>query len=97
VILEHPSADGPYGAKAIGEMANNAQPPAIMSAIHDALGVWVTEAPATPEKVLNAIQERRAPQRDGKRVVYDNQISIAAVSGNRGKGGDGEGFLLPDE
>jgi hypothetical protein len=43
VILEHPSADGPFGAKAIGEMANNAQPPAIMSAIHDALGVWVTE------------------------------------------------------
>src|SRR5256886_17196308 len=28
VILENPSEDGPYGAKAIGEMANNAQPPA---------------------------------------------------------------------
>jgi CO/xanthine dehydrogenase Mo-binding subunit len=97
VILEYPSADGPFGAKAIGEMANNAQPPAIMSAIHDALGVWVTEAPATPERVLNAIQEGKEPQRDGKRVVYDEEISIAAVSGNRGKGADGEGFLLPDE
>src|SRR5437773_1295294 len=97
VILEHPSADGPFGAKAIGEMANNAQPPAIMSAIHDALGVWITEAPATPERVLNALQTRREPLRDGKRVVYDEEISIAAVSVNRGKGGDGEGFLLPDE
>ena len=29
VILENPSVDGPFGAKAIGEMANNAQPPAI--------------------------------------------------------------------
>ena len=29
VILENPSADGPFGAKAIGEMANNAQGPAL--------------------------------------------------------------------
>ena len=33
VIIENPSADGPFGAKAIGEMANNAQPPAIANAI----------------------------------------------------------------
>ena len=97
VILEHPSADGPFGAKAIGEMANNAQPPAIMSAIHDALGVWITEAPATPEKVLTALEERKEPAHDDKRVVYDGDISIAAVSSSRGKGSDGEGFLLPDE
>jgi CO/xanthine dehydrogenase Mo-binding subunit len=97
VILEHPSADGPFGAKAIGEMANNAQPPAIMSAIHDALGVWITEAPATPEKVLTALEERNEPARDGKRVVYDGDISVAAVSSSRGKGSDGEGFLLPDD
>src|SRR6202171_2473963 len=51
VILENPSADGPFGAKAIGEMANNAQPPAIANAIHDAVGGWVTEMPATPERV----------------------------------------------
>ena len=97
VILENPSADGPYGAKAIGEMANNAQPPAIMSAIHDALGVWITEAPATPERVLTALKERKEPRRDGNRVVYDEDISIRAVSSSGGKGGDGEGFLLPDE
>jgi CO/xanthine dehydrogenase Mo-binding subunit len=96
VILEHPSAEGPYGAKAIGEMANNAQPPAIMSAIHDALGVWVTEAPATPERVLRALRERTAPRRDGKRVIYDEGLSIAAVSASRGKR-NGDGFLLPDE
>jgi hypothetical protein len=68
-----------------------------MSAIHDALGVWVTEAPATPERVLNALRDRKEPNRDGKRVLYDEEISIAAVSANRGKGSDGEGFLLPDE
>ena len=64
VILENPSADGPFGAKAIGEMANNAQPPAIATAIHDAVGVWVTEMPATPERVLAALagEARAAPR-----------------------------------
>ena len=60
VILENPSADGPFGAKAIGEMANNAQPPAIANAIYDAVGVWVTEMPATPERVLRALGAKGA-------------------------------------
>src|SRR5205085_12194703 len=80
VILENPSVDGPFGAKAIGEMANNAQPPAIVNAIHDAVGVWVTEMPATPERVLAAIQEQREPRRDGKRVIFDEHIYLKALS-----------------
>ena len=86
VILENPSVDGPFGAKAIGEMANNAQPAAIVNAIHDAVGVWVTEYPATPERVLRAIQEKREPRRDGKRVTYDEELSVRTVSGNGGAG-----------
>jgi CO/xanthine dehydrogenase Mo-binding subunit len=80
VILENPSVDGPFGAKAIGEMANNAQPAAICSAIHDAVGVWVTECPATPERVLRALEERKEPRREGKRVSFDEELSVAAVS-----------------
>jgi CO/xanthine dehydrogenase Mo-binding subunit len=86
VILENPSADGPFGAKAIGEMANNAQPAAIASAIHDAVGVWVTEYPATPERVLRAIQAKAEPRRDGKRVIFDEEISLRSVSSNGGAG-----------
>jgi CO/xanthine dehydrogenase Mo-binding subunit len=86
VILENPSADGPFGAKAIGEMANNAQPAAIASAIHDAVGAWVTEYPATPERVLRAIQAKAEPRRDGKRVIFDEEISLSAVSSNGGAG-----------
>jgi CO/xanthine dehydrogenase Mo-binding subunit len=86
VILENPSVDGPFGAKAIGEMANNAQPPAIASAIHDAVGVWVTEYPATPERVLRAIQAKKEPKRDGKRVIFDEDLSMRAVSSNGGAG-----------
>jgi CO/xanthine dehydrogenase Mo-binding subunit len=29
--------------------------PAIASAIHDATGVWVTQQPITPERVLEAV------------------------------------------
>jgi CO/xanthine dehydrogenase Mo-binding subunit len=86
VILENPSADGPFGAKAIGEMANNAQPAAIAAAIHDAVGVWVTEYPATPERVLRAIQAKEEPRRDGKRVIFDEDISVRTVSSNGGAG-----------
>src|SRR5207302_9918739 len=83
VILENPSVDGPFGAKAIGEMANNAQPAAIATAIHDAVGVWVTEYPASPERVLAALRERREPRRDGKRVIFDEELSVGAVSGKK--------------
>ena len=86
VILENPSEDGPFGAKAIGEMANNAQPPAIANAIFDAVGVWMTEMPATPERVLEALEAKRRPRRDGKRVIFDEHLSVKAVSSNGGEG-----------
>ena len=95
VILENPSADGPFGAKAIGEMANNAQPAAICSAIYDAVGVWVTETPATPERVLRALEEKREPRREGKRVIFDEPLSVRAVSSVAGQM-DGQGFQLVD-
>jgi hypothetical protein len=85
-VLENPSAEGPFGAKAIGEMASNAQPPAIVNAIHDAVGVWITELPAKPERVLRALRERAQPRREGKRVIHDEAQSIAAVSSLHGAG-----------
>src|SRR6185437_15127327 len=86
VIIENPSEDGPFGAKAIGEMANNAQPPAIAAAIHDAVGVWVTQMPATPERVLRALEERREPRHEGKRVIFDEELSLRAVAADGGAG-----------
>jgi aldehyde oxidoreductase len=35
--------------------------PAIISAIHDATGVWIEELPATAEKVLLAMKRITAP------------------------------------
>ncbi|MEE9610725.1 MAG: molybdopterin cofactor-binding domain-containing protein [Desulfatiglandales bacterium] len=55
VIHECPSTNGPFGAKGIGEMTANGPAPAIINAIHDATGVWITELPASPERVLKAL------------------------------------------
>jgi CO/xanthine dehydrogenase Mo-binding subunit len=81
IILENPSTDGPYGAKGISEMANNPQPPAIGAAVFDAVGVWVTELPITPERVLRALARKdQGPRRAGKWVIYDEDISVNTVA-----------------
>jgi CO/xanthine dehydrogenase Mo-binding subunit len=57
VVLEYPSANGPYGVKGVREMTANAPIPAIVNAIYDAVGVRITELPVTPEKILRALEE----------------------------------------
>ena len=59
IVLEYPSANGPYGVKGVGEMTANSPIPAIVNAIHDAVGVWITDLPVTPEKVLRALEEKK--------------------------------------
>ena len=87
VIIENPSEDGPFGAKAIGEMANNAQPPAIANAIYDAVGVWITEMPATPDRVLAALaREARAAARRQAGRSSTSRSRVRTVSSNGGEG-----------
>jgi CO/xanthine dehydrogenase Mo-binding subunit len=56
VVLEYPSSNGPYGVKGVGEMTANSPIPAIVNAIYDATGVWITDLPVTPEKVLRGLE-----------------------------------------
>src|SRR5216684_2397868 len=58
ILVENPYSRGPLGAKGIGELPMDGPAPAIISAIHDATGVWLDEVPATPEKVLAACASR---------------------------------------
>lgn len=57
IIVEVPDPTGPYGAKGTGEMTTLPTAPAILSAIHDATGVWIEELPATAEKVLMGMKK----------------------------------------
>jgi CO/xanthine dehydrogenase Mo-binding subunit len=62
VVLEVPSANGPYGVKGVGEMTANSPIPAIVNAIHDACGIRIDSLPVTPEKVLRALDEKAAAE-----------------------------------
>jgi len=62
-MIECPSLEGPYGAKGVGEMTANPPPPAIVNAVHDAIGVWITDLPITPEKVLRALEAKQAGEK----------------------------------
>lgn len=58
VVLEHPSSNGPYGVKGVGEMTANAPIPAIVNAIHDATGLRIDELPVTPELILRGLEAK---------------------------------------
>ena len=46
---------GPYGAKGVGEPSLIPMAPAVANAIHDAVGVRITDLPITAEKVFFAL------------------------------------------
>jgi CO/xanthine dehydrogenase Mo-binding subunit len=56
--VEVPDLGGPFGAKGAGEVTAMTPAPAVLNAIHDAVGVRLFELPATPEKVLSALRQR---------------------------------------
>jgi CO/xanthine dehydrogenase Mo-binding subunit/aerobic-type carbon monoxide dehydrogenase small subunit (CoxS/CutS family) len=58
ILLEDPEPTGPYGAIGIGEPPTVAAAPAIINAIYDAIGVRITSLPATPEKILTALNSK---------------------------------------
>ena len=59
IIVEEPWKEGPYGAKGIGEQPLMGVAPAITNAIYNAIGVRISEIPATPERVWKAIQKKK--------------------------------------
>lgn len=56
--VEVPDPEGPWGAKAAGEICANSGAPAVFNAIYDAVGVRLFDMPATPEKVLWALRDQ---------------------------------------
>ncbi len=55
IITDDP--DGPFGAKEASEGSHVSAPPSVVSAIHDATGIWFKEQPVTPEKIVKALKE----------------------------------------
>ena len=56
--VEIPEEGGPFGAKSAGEICAMTAAPAVLNAIYDAVGVRIVELPASPAKVLRALQSK---------------------------------------
>jgi len=60
VIMETPDPNGPFGARGMAEMPLVPFAAAVAAAIHDATGVWLSDLPFTPVRVLAALTARDA-------------------------------------
>ncbi|MSP58861.1 MAG: hypothetical protein EXR72_00705 [Myxococcales bacterium] len=54
-IVENPYRHGPFGAKGVGECPIDGPPAAIVAAIRQACGVSLDRVPATPERIMIAL------------------------------------------
>ena len=59
LFIEEGEPLGPYGAKSIGELAAVTPAPAIINAINHALGTCLTDYPATPERIIEALNAQQ--------------------------------------
>jgi xanthine dehydrogenase molybdenum-binding subunit len=55
LVVEHPTADGPYGAKGIGEICSIPTTPAITNAVYHAVGVRVRRLPVDQDWLAREI------------------------------------------
>jgi xanthine dehydrogenase molybdenum-binding subunit len=55
ILVENPDPYGPFGAKSVGEGGLVSPIGAIANAIYNAIGVQITEAPITAEKIVKAL------------------------------------------
>ena len=57
IIVEHPSATGPFGVKGVGEPPASLPAAAVANAVADAVGIRAHRLPMTPEAVLRLLTE----------------------------------------
>jgi CO/xanthine dehydrogenase Mo-binding subunit len=78
VLIQEPDPKTPLGVKGIGEPAITPTAAAVINAIHDAVGVRITQLPATPERVLEALLARRAAAAATRAAPAATSPAIAA-------------------
>ena len=57
IIVEHPTAEGPYGAKGVGEISSIPTTPAITNAIYNAVGVRIDRTPVDQEVIARTLNK----------------------------------------
>ena len=91
ILIEDPDPNCPFGAKEAGQGPLLPVMPALANAVYDAVGVRIDEVPVTPDKVLRALELKRAgkdPRVGPERfpdVPYPEPVFVLPP----GEGGDG--------
>jgi 4-hydroxybenzoyl-CoA reductase subunit alpha len=90
-LIEQPDAEGPFGAKEVGQGPLLPIMPAVANAVYDAVGVRVDQIPVTPEKILRALQAKAAgkPARTGPTNFPDVPWPDPLLVAPPWEGGDG--------
>jgi 4-hydroxybenzoyl-CoA reductase alpha subunit len=87
-LVGEPEANGPFGAKEVGQGPLLPIMPAIANAVFDAVGVRVDEVPVTPEKILHALRakDRRFGPRQFPVMAWPESLHVLPPW----EGGDGK-------
>jgi 4-hydroxybenzoyl-CoA reductase subunit alpha len=75
-IVEAADPNGPFGAKEAGEGSLSGFIPALTNAIADATGLRLTEIPASPDRLLEALQARARRQRVQQAIAAARQEAV---------------------
>jgi 4-hydroxybenzoyl-CoA reductase alpha subunit len=92
-----PDPRGPFGAKEVGQGPLLPIMPALANAVYDAIGVRIDEVPITPEKVIKALDAKRAgrPARFGPAAFPDIRWPESLRVATPWQGGDGRALNEP--
>ncbi len=58
IFVETYEPSHPFGVKAVAEIPMDGVAPAVANAVYNAVGVWMTQIPMTPERVWSAFEQR---------------------------------------
>jgi CO/xanthine dehydrogenase Mo-binding subunit len=90
-LIEHPDPAGPFGAKEVGQGPLLPIMPAVANAVYAAVGVRIDEVPITPDKILRALDAKRAgrPARVGPAAFPEIAWPTPLMVTPPWEGGDG--------
>lgn len=90
-LIEDPDPEGPFGAKEVGQGPLLPVMPAVVNAIHDAVGVRIDQCPVHPHMILKALQSKAKGEepRIGPKAFPEVDFEETLLVPTPAQGGDG--------
>jgi 4-hydroxybenzoyl-CoA reductase subunit alpha len=90
-LIEDPDPEGPFGAKEVGQGPLLPVMPAVVNAIHDAVGVRIDQCPVHPHMIVKALQAKAKGEepRVGPKSFPDVAFEETLLVPTPAQGGDG--------